>query len=167
MAGVDQGRLREWVRASGFELPERFDAFAFGDSAESADALADLVLSGSKTATSWLLWADEATPVEGEANAVGGEGGAVSVVLDGRGEPVAVIEALGRLVVPFEEVPAEFARDEGEGDLSLEYWRREHWGFFSRVCGGIGRVPSVRMPVVCERFRVIHRVRSPMSGRSP
>lgn len=163
MTGVDLRRLRERVGASGFELPEAFDAFAFGDSAEAADALADLVLSGSKTATSWLLWADESASGEGELSTADGVG-AVSVVLDGRGEPVAVIEALGRRVVPFEEVPAAFAREEGEGDLSLEYWRREHWGFFSRACRAIGREPSVRMPVVCERFRVIHRLRAPRSG---
>ena len=49
------------------------------------------------------------------------------------------------------------AATEGEGDGSLRYWREVHWAYFGRVCKRIRRVPSPRMPIVCERFEVIYR----------
>jgi uncharacterized protein YhfF len=56
----------------------------------------------------------------------------------------------------YDEVDAKFAYEEGEGDRSLEYWRDAHWRFFSRTLPTIGKEPSVDMPLVCERFRVIY-----------
>jgi trigger factor len=54
------------------------------------------------------------------------------------------------------EVDAEFAREEGEGDLSLRYWREAHRNFFSRLLPKIGKEFSEEMPLVCERFRLIY-----------
>jgi uncharacterized protein YhfF len=54
-------------------------------------------------------------------------------------------------------VDEEFARAEGEGDLSLAYWRRTHKHFFSRSLPAIDREFSEDMPLVCERFRVIYK----------
>ena len=61
-------------------------------------------------------------------------------------------------VVPFNEVSAEFAAREGEGDGSLEYWRKAHWAYFSRECGRMGREPIETMPVVCSSFEVLNVV---------
>jgi len=54
-------------------------------------------------------------------------------------------------------VDADFAHDEGEGDLSLEYWQEAHKTFFSRVLPKIGKQFSKDMPLVCERFRLIYK----------
>ncbi|PXM28036.1 ASCH domain-containing protein, partial [Klebsiella variicola] len=43
-----------------------------------------------------------------------------------------------------------FARKEGEGDLSLEYWKREHQRFFS--CEGHF---SEDMELIAEEFEVV------------
>jgi uncharacterized protein YhfF len=59
-------------------------------------------------------------------------------------------------VVPFCEVTADYAAIEGEGDGSLEYWRRAHWSFFSRECIRIAREPNERMPVVCSVLEVLN-----------
>ena len=60
-------------------------------------------------------------------------------------------------VLPFNQVGTEHAAAEGEGDLSLDYWRQVHWEFFGRECRNIGRKLDENMPVVCERFEVIFR----------
>ena len=83
--------------------------------------------------------------------------GSLSVVTYWDGKPACVIETLAIEVLPFEQVSAEFAAAEGEGDGSLSYWRRVHWDYFGRECARVGRAPSLVMPVVCERFGVIHK----------
>jgi uncharacterized protein YhfF len=53
----------------------------------------------------------------------------------------------------FNDVDAAFAYDEGEGDRSLEYWRRAHRRYFTRL----GQFAE-NMMLYCERFRVIERI---------
>ena len=58
--------------------------------------------------------------------------------------------------MPFDEVDEEHARLEGEGDLSLAFWREVHERFFIDVAThDHGFQPD--MPVVCERFRVVYQ----------
>ena len=84
-----------------------------------------------------------------------------------QGEPLCVVETTAVATVPFEEVSEEFAATEGEGDRSLRYWREVHWAYFGRVCKRIRRVPSPRMPIVCERFEVIYRGAPPERAALP
>jgi uncharacterized protein YhfF len=128
-------------------LPE---AWSFGDTPALADELAELVLSGTKTATSSALWEYEA---DGESLPAEG---ALSIVLDGRGEPRCVLETVEVRIRPFQQVDADFAFQEGEGDRSLSYWREAHHRFFGRTLPRIGRAFREDMPLVCERFRVVH-----------
>ena len=129
---------------------ETYEAWAFGDGPELADELGALVLAGRKTATCFALWEVEA----GEETMA--RVGDRSVILDGGGEPLCVIETTAVTVRRFDEVDDGFAREEGEGDRSLEYWRGAHRRFFARTLPGIGRRFSEDMPLVCERFRVIY-----------
>ena len=138
------------VILGGYDPPvETFGAFGFGSSPKQADKLGELVREGKKRATTGLEWVYE---TEGEPRP---EPGDVSVVVDGGGKPAAVIETVEVEVIPFGEVPEGFATLEGEGDKSLEYWRKVHWKFFRKECRRIGREPSDSMPVVCERFRLV------------
>jgi uncharacterized protein YhfF len=138
------------VILGGYDPPvETFGAFGFGSSPKQADKLGKLVREGKKRATAGLAWSYD---VEKEARPQPGD---VWIVLDGGGKPAAVIETAEVEVVPFRAVPAEFAALEGEGDKSLEYWRKVHWKFFRKECRRIGREPSDSMPVVCERFRLV------------
>ena len=144
-----------WARFAaslGHDPSDRFyEAFHFDDNAPSADELADLVLSGRKRATAALVWAYES---EGKKIPKLGD---LSVVTRFSGEPLCVIETKRVQIVPFGEVSAEFAATEGEGDGSLEYWRRAHTAFFGRECKRLGRDLSATMPVVCEEFAVVFR----------
>lgn len=133
------------------DLSSRFhEAFHFADSEALADELAALVLAGTKRATACLLWAHEA---EGRPLMKVGD---LSVVTSFGGEPLVVIETTAVDIVPFGDVPFDFAHAEGEGDRSLRHWREVHWSYFSRECRALGRTPGQDMPVICERFRVLY-----------
>jgi len=129
-----------------------YEAFYFGDHEELADSLAALVLAGRKRATAGLSWGLEA---EGKRPPRAGD---LSVVTNWAGQPLCVIETRAVDLVPFDDVTAEFAAVEGEGDGSLAYWREGHTEYFARECARIGRTPSGSMLVVCERFAVIYPV---------
>ncbi|HEY8067988.1 MAG TPA: ASCH domain-containing protein [Burkholderiales bacterium] len=123
------------------------DAFGFGGEGEIADELAALVLAGKKRATASL-------PVEytslGETLPKTGD---LSIVLDGRGTPVAIIERTSVEVVPFHAVSAEFAATEGEGDGSLKNWQEAHTWYFGQVCERLGGKLEANTPVLCQCFK--------------
>ena len=123
--------------------------FAFGDSKELADELAALVREGLKTATCSAVWTyeEDQKPIP--------QKGELSIVIDGTGNPVAVIETVQIFLAPFNEVTERFAWEEGEGDRSLAYWRQAHRNFFGRQRFR-DRTFDEQMPLVCERFRVVH-----------
>ena len=123
----------------------------YGDSPELANELVQLVMIGKKTATCGALWEWEA---EGKPLPRAGD---LWVEVDGSGQPVCITETLEVTVRKYNEVDADFARAEGEGDLSLEYWQEAHRNFFSRTLPKIGREFSEEMPLVCERFRLIYK----------
>ncbi|MGW4857529.1 ASCH domain-containing protein [Kocuria palustris] len=142
------------VRAEVSGLPEQVpEAWAFGAEPAQADELLALVLAGVKSATASSLWDYEA---EGEPLPTAG---GLSIILDGRGEPRAVILTTDVHVAPFCEVGAGHARAEGEGDRSLAHWRTVHERFW-REHSADGRGLGDQMPVVCERFTLVHPVPS-------
>ena len=130
---------------------QRYAAEAWGDSPELADELGELIARGIKTATCSALWEWEA---EGKPIPQVGQ---VTVVLDGRGDPLCIVETTEVSVRKYNEVDAEFAQAEGEGDFSLDYWRQAHRNFFSRTLSKLGREFSEDMPLVCERFQLIYK----------
>ena len=130
---------------------EHFLAEGWGDSPRMADELGTLIADGTKTATCSALWEYEA---EGEPLP---ETGLKTIVLDGNDAPLCIVETTEVEIRPYDEVDAQFAYEEGEGDRSLEYWREAHWRFFARTLPGIDKEPAMDMPLVCERFRVIYR----------
>ena len=114
-------------------------SFAFGDGPELADELLDLVMKGVKTAT---------CSTEDEPNI--STPGERWIVLDGHGTPACVIETIEVTYRRYNEVDANFACEEGEGDRSLAYWREAHRTYFGRL----GRF-SDDMMLMCERFRLV------------
>jgi uncharacterized protein YhfF len=53
-------------------------------------------------------------------------------------------------------VDAVFAWDEGDGDRSLETWRKDNLDYFSGECGLLGRTSRGDMFVVLERFELLY-----------
>lgn len=126
-------------------------AEGWGDSPQLADELGALIAEGIKTATCSALWEWEA-----EGNPIP-QAGLITIALDGPGEPLCIVETVEVTIRKYNEVDSDFAREEGEGDLSLDYWRQAHKNYFSRVLKKIGKEFSEEMPLVCERFRVIYK----------
>ena len=129
--------------------PGDFIVDKFGDSPQMADELLKPVLSGLKTATCSAVW-----EWEHEGNPPP-KPGLLSVILNGADEPKCIIETVEVNIKKYSEVDAAFARDEGEGDFSLEYWRAAHKRFFTRTLPAIGREFTEEMPLVCERFIIV------------
>jgi uncharacterized protein YhfF/ribosomal protein S18 acetylase RimI-like enzyme len=127
-----------------------YSAWHFCDNPTDADHLAELVKSGIKRATTslyhWYQHGGEPLPKEGE----------YSLILNGLGEAQCLIQTQSVEIRPFEQVTAEFAATEGEGDGSLEYWRRAHISFFERELKGTGIHFDPAMPVVCEIFKRVY-----------
>ena len=130
----------------------------FGFPGDLRDRLVRAILDGEKTATASLLLEYELDP--GERLPTVGER---SAVVDSAGRPVAVIETTEVQVVPFQEIDAEFAGNEGEGFESVTDWRRAHVGFWEseEMKAALGR-PDFRVDdhtmVVAERFRLVERL---------
>jgi len=151
---IIQNYWQEFLSTLPADSPYRSQTYiseGWGDSPEMADELGKLIAAGTKTATCSVVWEWEA---EGESPP---ETGAITIVLDGSGRPLCIVETVEVTVRKYNEVDADFARAEGEGDLSLEYWRDAHRWFFSRTLPKVGREFSEDMPLVCERFRVIYK----------
>ena len=136
---------QEMWNASGIQAD--YEAWAFGDD---PDTLAELVRTGVKTATAsaYPFYA-----LEGEDLPKVGE---YSVILDTKDEAVCIIRTTRVYVTPYREVTAEQAWKEGEGDRSLDYWRRVHEAFFRKELEAVGLTFTEDMGVVCEEFEVVY-----------
>jgi len=146
-----QAMWSEFSQLMGGISEDRFyEAFGFGDSAEMAEQLGHLVVAGVKRATAGSVWSYESS---GKAIPKPGD---LSVVTDGQDRPLCIIETTQVDVMPFDEVPAEFAATEGEGDGSLEYWCRAHTEYFTRECQRSARTFDGSLLLACERFRVVY-----------
>ena len=152
---IPQSCLQFWEKyLATLDEPKRaaaryYDVCAFGVTPENADKAAAAVLRGDKTATSSLFWEYE---MRGRQPP---EIGALSILLDGRFEPVAVIETTAVLVLAFDEVDEGFVYDYGEGARDLDFWHSTMWGYYEEQCGNLGLVARKNMPLVCEQFVVV------------
>jgi uncharacterized protein YhfF len=130
--------------------PDDYQAWSFGNTLEMADELGELVRLGKKTATASLVWIFE------EGLELYPKVGDYHVVLDRRDRPICIIQTTELSVHAFDEVGEEHAYLEGEGDRSLHFWREVHWAFFSDECNKLDRDPDPKMPVLCEKFKLVY-----------
>lgn len=134
---------RMWER---FGAEGEYETWCFG---ADADRLAELVLAGKKTATS------SAYPIYVVENAPLQKVGEYSIILDSHENAVCIVRTTKVYVVPFDEVSSYHAYREGEGDLSLEYWREVHRAFFLTEMNAIDKNFDEKMKVVCEEFEKV------------
>ena len=116
----------EFTETTGIDGP--YEVWAFGDPSlpDLATELALLVRDGPKRATTGL-----ASDYDDENEKLP-EAGDLSVILEGEGSPICVIRTTAVEIRRFGDVDEAFAWDEGEGDRTLEWWRRAHLWFFQQ-----------------------------------
>lgn len=124
----------------------KFEAWSFGNTKEMADNLGNLVLEGKKTATCSLLRAYRGE--ESEIPRVG----IYSVLCNGAEKPISIIFLYETWVCKYNEITEKHAFEEGEGDRSLEYWKKVHFEFFSQYDGF-----HIEDELICERFEVAYK----------
>ena len=110
------------------------------------DELEQLVAKGEKKATTSLLALydpdNERIPEKGDLN----------IILDSKGNEVCMTRNTRIYSVPFREVSENHAFMEGEGDKSLDYWRKVHIKFFKEE---FGDKFNEDMEVLCEEFELL------------
>jgi uncharacterized protein YhfF len=127
-----------------------YSVWNFCNDEKSANALAQLVKAGTKTATSSLHYfytiEDEPLPEKND----------FSIILDWNGISQCIIRTTSVSIVAFKDVTEDFARTEGEGDQTLGYWRKVHRDFFSEELKVLEMDFSEDMLVVCEEFEMVY-----------
>lgn len=136
----------QYRKKSEAHTPIEVGAFQFGDD---ANVLAELVVSGKKTATcsAHILYEIENEPLPYV--------GQYAIVLDEADQPVAIIQTTEVTIQAMNEVSEAFALDEGEGTYT-EWWDN-HERFFSELLGSYQMSFAPNMNIVCERFTVVDR----------
>ena len=127
-----------------------YEAFHIGNGEESANYGAKLIKEGIKIATSALLWEYQI------ANKPLPEVGSLSIVEDGKNEPVCIVETIEMEIKPFADIDSQFAYDYGEWDRTLASWRKHCWEYYVEYCRSLQKEPARDMPLVCERFQVVY-----------
>ena len=139
---------REFIPAE--DRNASFVSWFFGDSAELAEDLLNLVIAGAKSATCGALFDYEAD------NETRPKEGSYHILTDFEGTPYCLIQVISVTLLPFRNVPVDFALAEGEG--SYEAWRQAHIEFFTRRAEETGNVFDKETVLVLERFKVLYAI---------
>lgn len=114
-----------------------------------ANECARLINEGTKTASCSLKQGydieDEPLPVVGR----------LTLVLNWKEEPVCIVKLTDVSFCPFEEVTEEFAKAEGEGDGTYEWWHTAHVKFFTQYAKEVGAEFNDSSELVLERFEKV------------
>jgi uncharacterized protein YhfF len=136
----------------GVELAPPKDVFGFGGSyTKLTDELLAKAIAGEKTATtSWPI----PDPMHWDI-------GDLSVILNGKGEPAAIMRTLSFVECKFKDVAEDFALAEAEGDY--DSYREGHLRFYGRQENG--HLFGDESMVLCERFEVIYPKNTPVPAQ--
>ena len=128
---------------------EGFAASALGDTRAVADSHAELILSGVKRAHASLLreFQKDLDPLP--------QIGDHLVVLDGEGQPRAIVRNTHVELRHFNEIDDVFAFEAGEGDLTLLWWLTAHRQEFAELAEREGFEVDERIELVLEHFEVV------------
>lgn len=121
----------------------------FCNNKKDADELAELVVKSIKQATcgALLTYKNENVDIAKVDD--------IWIVTDYEGNPKCVTKTTKVTIVKFEDITAEMAKKEGEGDKSLKYWKKVHWDYYSREMKPYNEKPTNDMIILCEYFKTV------------
>lgn len=79
------------------------------------------------------------------------------IVLDSKERPRCILKTTKVVTHKFSDVPVEIAMAEGEGDSSLDFWRKAHIEFFSPYLAGLGIENIEQADVVTEFYQIVFK----------
>jgi uncharacterized protein YhfF len=127
-----------------------FLPMSIGSAPEHADEGAALILSGTKTLTSSPFW----DYPNGKVPFVS----AVSVLLDGAQRPRGIVETTRVEIMPFAAITEGMARAYGEGERTVEWWRRVMGGYYRASAARHNIALTDDTLLIWEWFVVVHRL---------
>ncbi len=143
-----------WRRYRGIDPTVPADvpiSFHFCDNQEDADLCAELVVAGRKRAT-----ATSVAELEIGGDPVPQPGG-YAIITDWAGEARAIIRTTSVEIRRFGDIDESFAAKEGEGDLTLEWWRAAHHAYYQRVLAGSSYPVDDNLKIACEEFELVFK----------
>ncbi|MFH6907388.1 ASCH domain-containing protein [Vibrio fluvialis] len=87
------------------------------------------------------------------------EVGRITVVLNWQQDPVCIIRLNKVEVMPLNQISAEFAALEGEGDGTYAWWRTAHIDFFTQYAQEVGVAFNEESDIVLEYFEKVFPVK--------
>ncbi|MEX2665606.1 ASCH domain-containing protein [Candidatus Uabimicrobium amorphum] len=116
---------------------------------EITDGLLHLYLQGKKTAGSGLVqdYKQSGDPLPKIGNHW--------IILDAQQNPRCIVKTIAVEFHLFKDIPLRIAIAEGEGDSSLEYWRKGHRIFFSAFLADLGIDDLDEAEIVTEFFELV------------
>ena len=146
--------LAEFVDAARRARPDlRIDTYkvrTFGGSKTMADRIVPRIVSGEKTGT--IALAAEFDDDPGRAPRVGD----IYVVTDWEGAPAVMYQVTDAQTLPYEAIGEEHVQVEGPNLRNLKAWQDVHWPYFGSIMRQRGKEPSLQMPVIFQRYAIIH-----------
>ena len=127
-----------------------FLPISIGSTPETADEGAALILNGTKTLTSSPFW----DYPDGKIPFVG----ALAVLLNGSQRPRGIVETTRVEIMPFGAINEEMALAYGEGERTVEWWRRVMGAFYRASAARHNAILTDDTPHIWEWFTVVHRL---------
>ncbi len=116
-----------------------------------ADELLNLYLSGKKTAGSGLVkdyeQAGDPLPKVGD----------YWLILNSNNKPRCLVKIRRVEFYQFDQIPVSVAVAEGEGDLSLDYWKKAHVEFFTPFLEELSILNLDKETIVTEFYEVVYK----------
>lgn len=123
--------------------------FKFGVEPKEIDNLAEMVASGTKTATSSLL----------EYYAAGKKTfsrlGEYISIQNSDNKEIAIVRIIKMEIVKFKDISETFAMEEGDGNL--QNWTQIHRPYYSKLLSDIGSTLTDDTELVCEWFALVKK----------
>ncbi len=132
-------------------LKKPFVYAGYAGGRKNTDALIRLYRAGKKTAGSGLVkdYATAGDPLP--------KVGDYWILLDSRDRPQFLLKTLRTELNLFGRIPKSVARAEGEGDLSVAYWKKAHARFYFPFLSEWGLDDIDKAVVITEHFEIVHR----------